>query len=46
MLHLCSAYLLSVIAHGVSANPLVKRMAGYSGELRAETDEHAVGSKG
>ena len=26
--------LLSVIAHGVTANPLVKRMAGHSGELR------------
>jgi NhaP-type Na+/H+ or K+/H+ antiporter len=27
--------LLSVIAHGVTANPLVKRMARHSGELRA-----------
>jgi NhaP-type Na+/H+ or K+/H+ antiporter len=34
--------LLSVIAHGVTANPLVKRMAG----LRAQTDEHAVVSEG
>ena len=25
--------LLSVIAHGVTANPLVKRMAGHSAEL-------------
>ena len=27
--------LLSVIAHGVTANPLVKRMAGHSAELGA-----------
>jgi sodium/hydrogen antiporter len=27
--------LLSVIAHGVTANPLVKRMAGRSAELAA-----------
>jgi NhaP-type Na+/H+ or K+/H+ antiporter len=27
--------LLSVIAHGVTANPLVKKMAAHSGELRA-----------
>ena len=27
--------LLSVIAHGVTANPLVKRMAGRSAELTA-----------
>ena len=33
--------LLSVLAHGVTANPLVKRMA----ELGPETDDHAIGSK-
>ena len=39
--------LLSVIAHGVSANPLVKKMVRRStAELRAESDEHAVSSKG
>jgi NhaP-type Na+/H+ or K+/H+ antiporter len=38
--------LLSVIAHGVTANPLVTRMAGGSADLRAQTDEHAVGSEG
>jgi NhaP-type Na+/H+ or K+/H+ antiporter len=37
--------LLSVIAHRVTANLLVKTMAGHSGELRAQTDEHAIGSK-
>ena len=38
--------LLSVIAHGVTANPLVKRIAGRSTELRAQTDDHPVGSEG
>ncbi len=38
--------LLSVIAHGVTANPLVKRIAGRSAELRAQTDDHTVGSEG
>src|SRR5438128_12580985 len=37
--------LLSVIAHGVTANPLVKRIAGNSAELRAQADDHAVGSE-
>jgi sodium/hydrogen antiporter len=40
--------LLSVIAHGVTANPLVKAMAGPAGrsaELRAQTNEHAVRSE-
>jgi NhaP-type Na+/H+ or K+/H+ antiporter len=36
--------LLSVIAHGVTANPLVKRMAGRSAPLPAEADQHAVNS--
>jgi NhaP-type Na+/H+ or K+/H+ antiporter len=38
--------LLSVIAHGVTANPLVKRMAGHSAEARTQTDAHAVSSEG
>jgi hypothetical protein len=38
--------LLSVIAHGVTANALVKRIAGRSAELRAQTDDHTVGSEG
>ena len=37
--------LLSVIAHGVTANPLVNRMVGRREELRAETDDHAIGSE-
>jgi NhaP-type Na+/H+ or K+/H+ antiporter len=37
--------LLSVIAHGVTANPLVNRMAGHSGDLRAQADDHAIGSE-
>ena len=37
--------LLSVIAHGVTANPLVKRMAERSGELGAQTDDHAISSE-
>jgi NhaP-type Na+/H+ or K+/H+ antiporter len=36
--------LLSVIAHGTTANPLVKRMAGER-RLPAQMNEHAVGSK-
>jgi sodium/hydrogen antiporter len=38
--------LLSVIAHGVTANPLVKTIARRPTDLSAETHEHAVGSKG
>ena len=38
--------LLSVIAHGVTANPLVKAMAGRSAEVRAQTTEHAVRFEG
>jgi sodium/hydrogen antiporter len=41
--------LLSVIAHGITANPLVKVMAAQarrSAELRSQADEHAVGSEG
>ena len=37
--------LLSVLAHGVTGNPLVKRMAERSAELGPETDDHAIGSK-
>jgi hypothetical protein len=37
--------LLSVIAHGVTRNPLVKRMAGRSAELAAQTDDHAIGAE-
>jgi NhaP-type Na+/H+ or K+/H+ antiporter len=37
--------LLSVIAHGVTANPLVNRMVGRTEELRAETDDHAISSE-
>ena len=38
--------LLSVIiAHGGTANPLVNRMVGRREELRAETDDHAIGSE-
>jgi sodium/hydrogen antiporter len=36
--------LLSVIAHGVTANPLVKKMGQRSADLRASADEHAVDS--
>jgi sodium/hydrogen antiporter len=38
--------LLSVIAHGVTANPLVKWMAGHPTQLGPQPDEHAVGSEG
>jgi sodium/hydrogen antiporter len=34
--------LLSVIAHGVTANPLVKKMAQRSTDLGASADEHAA----
>jgi NhaP-type Na+/H+ or K+/H+ antiporter len=37
--------LLSVIAHGVTANPLVKWIARRSEELRARTDERAIAFK-
>jgi NhaP-type Na+/H+ or K+/H+ antiporter len=37
--------LLSVIAHGVTANPLVKWIARRSEELRAGTDERAIAFK-
>lgn len=36
--------LLSVIAHGVTANPLVNRMAQRSADPRGAADEHAVDS--
>jgi NhaP-type Na+/H+ or K+/H+ antiporter len=38
--------LLSVIAHGVTANPLVKMLARRSAELPAQPGEDAVGSEG
>jgi sodium/hydrogen antiporter len=38
--------LLSVIAHGVTANPLVRRMAGRSPKLPAQTEAPVVASEG
>ena len=39
-------YVRSFVAHGVTADPSVKRMAARTAELRAQTGEHAVGSEG
>jgi hypothetical protein len=43
-------YVRSFVAYGVTADPSVKRMAARTAEqpseLRAQTGEHAVGSKG
>jgi NhaP-type Na+/H+ or K+/H+ antiporter len=36
--------LLSVIAHGVTANPLVKKIGHRSADLRASANEHPVDS--